>query len=456
MSGTETKTSVGLKLGYSCGQFTDSIPFNLFYTYFLYFLTDVVGLPAVCGGIISLVVVLWDAVTDPLIGHLSDQCRSKYGRRRPFMMAGMIPLFFCTILLFTKVDFGNGGTFIYYGIAGILFWTFYTMYVIPYFALGAELTRDFNDRTTLRGFAGIAIYLAVWIVIAGPMFVQDVVEKQGGSEADAWIVSAILFGLAGLTGGFVCWRTTRGKELVQRNMNLHEKKRNLMGNYLELLKLKAFRLYLGMVVFYNIAFAIAQAALVYIMSTNLRMGASEKALYWTVFSVITILFVPISSMIGNRIGKKSVMIVFNLISVAGCIFFYFYGISNFKELIWFTLFYNIGNVCYWSVGYSMMYDCVELDQYTYGMRREGSIVGMSSFVQKMGSAIGMYVTGFLLSTLGYDGSAQEQSARALHGILTVNTLIPGVLLGAGTIFVMFYPITKKYYNELVKRIESKQ
>lgn len=454
MDGKERKTSIGLKLGYSCGQFTDSIPFNLFYTYFLYFLTDVVGLPALYGGIISLIVVLWDAVTDPFIGHLSDRSRSKYGRRRPFMLVGMIPLFFCTIMLFMKVDFGSGFTLFYYIIAGILFWTCYTVYVIPYFALGAELTQDFNDRTTLRGFAGVSIYLAVWIVTAGPMFVQDAVEKQGGGEAISWLISAALFGFAGLVGGFVCWRTTRGKELVHQKDVVIENDGKLFCNYLELLKLKAFRYYLGMVVFYNIAFAIAQAALVYIMNTNLHMAASQQALYWTVFSVITVAFVPLSSVIGNWIGKKHVMIVFNIISVAGCMFFYFYGISSFSELIWFTLFYNIGNVCYWSVGYSMMYDCVELDEYTYGKRREGSIAGLSSFVQKMGSAIGMYTTGSLLSMLGYDGAAEEQTVRALHGILTVNTLIPGVLLGIGTIFAVLYPITKQYYNKLLKRIGS--
>ena len=265
MDGKCQKTSIGLKLGYSCGQFTDSIPFNLFYTYFLYFLTDIAGLPAVYGGIISMIVLLWDAVTDPFIGHLSDRSRSKYGRRRPFMMIGMIPLFFCTVMLFLKVDFGNTLTFLYYVIAGVLFWTCYTVYVIPYFALGAELTQDFNDRTTLRGFAGVSIYLAVWIVTAGPMFVQDVVQKQGGSEATSWMISAILFGLAGLTGGLICWRATRGKELVDQKEMIPEDEGKLFHNYLELLKLKAFRRYLGMVVFYNIAFAIAQAALVCIL-----------------------------------------------------------------------------------------------------------------------------------------------------------------------------------------------
>lgn len=453
---TAKKTSVLLKLAYACGQLTDSVPFNLFYIYFLYFVTDVVGLPAMYGGAIALVVVLWDAVTDPIIGYLSDNCKSKYGRRRPFMLSGIFPLFLCTVLLFSTVEFSRPLAFLYYVVIGILYWTSYKTYVIPFFALGAELTQDFNDRTTLRGFAGVGIYVAVWLVSAGPMLVLDRVTANGGTESQSWFISAILFGLFGLAGGLICWRATKGKEFVDKTDYKVEGKAKLLANYIELFKLKAFKRFLMMTFVYNIAFAIASAAFVYIMDTNLGLSPAKQALYWTIYSVLTISFVPVCNIISNRFGKKQSMISLNIICIAGCLFYFFYGIPNFTHLLIFTAFYNIGNVCYWSVGYSMMYDCVELDEYVNDKRRVGAITGFSSFMQKFGSAIGMYVTGGLLSLVGYDGTAEIQTEQAMQGIVTVNTLIPGLLIIAGTIFIIIYPVTKERFNHLLEAIAYKK
>lgn len=450
------KTSVKLKLGYACGQLTDSVPFNLFYIYFLYFVTDVVGLPAVYGGAIALIVVIWDAITDPIVGYLSDNCKSKYGRRRPFMAGGMLPLFICTVLLFTAVDFSRPLTFLYYVGIGILYWTSYKTYVIPFFALGAELTQDFNDRTTLRGFAGVGLYVAIWLVSAGPMMILDRVTKYGGSETQSWFISAIAFGLFGLAGGVICLRATKGKELIHKTEYKVEERAKLFANYKELFKLRAYRTFLLMTLVYNIAFSIASAAFVYIMDNNLGLSPAKQALYWTIYSVMTITFIPICNLFSNYFGKKQAMVILNIISAAGCIFYFIYGIENFTQLLLFTVFYNTGNVCYWSVGYSMMYDCAELDEYVNQKRREGAITGFASFMQKFGSAIGMYLTGGLLSVLGYDGTAEVQTQEALRGIITVNTLIPGVLIIAGTVFIALYPVTKERFNDLLEAIQCKK
>lgn len=104
----------------------------------------------------------------------------------------------------------------------------------------------------------------------------------------------------------------------------------------------------------------------------------------------------------------------------------------------------------------MMYDCAELDEYVTGKRREGAITGFSSFMQKFGSAIGMYVTGGLLSLLGYDGTAEVQTQQALQGIITVNTLIPGILFMVGTVFIILYPVTKERFQNLLEAIEYKK
>ncbi len=134
------KLSFKLRYGYGLGQMSDSIPYNMYATYFLFFLTNVIGIPAAVGGTISMIALLWDAVTDPVVGYMSDHSNSKYGRRRPYMIVSLFPLSLFMILMFLNVDFGNTGNIIYFILIAMLFRLVYTGYVIPYFSLGAEVT----------------------------------------------------------------------------------------------------------------------------------------------------------------------------------------------------------------------------------------------------------------------------------------------------------------------------
>jgi len=155
------KVGLRMKLGYAIGQMSDSVGFNVFYFFFLYFLTDFAGVAPAIAGVISLIAVFWDAVTDPIIGHMSDHLRSRYGRRRPFMIGALVPYTLSMVLLFANVDLPGGLKVVYYIAVAMLYWTAYTCYVIPYFALGAELTGDFNERTSLRVWASVTMYAAV-------------------------------------------------------------------------------------------------------------------------------------------------------------------------------------------------------------------------------------------------------------------------------------------------------
>lgn len=93
---TQRPLTVGKRLGYSIGAFGDSVGFNIFYFFFLFFLTDIAGIPPAIAGTITLIAVAWDAITDPIIGYLSDNLKSKSGRRRPFMITSAIPYAICT------------------------------------------------------------------------------------------------------------------------------------------------------------------------------------------------------------------------------------------------------------------------------------------------------------------------------------------------------------------------
>lgn len=441
------------KITYSAGAFSDSIPFNIFYYYFLYFLTDVVGISPAVGGVISLVAVLWDAFTDPIVGHLSDNCKSKYGRRRPFMLCGSLPLYVFTILLFTAVGNGGTGQILYYMLIAICFWTAYKFYVIPFLSLSAELTLDFKERNNIKSLTGVIMYTSTWLVTAGPMFVLDKVIAAGGTEKTAWMVSAIMFGLIGLAGALICWRCTRGKERMTPEEIADKKgktKKDIIKDYMILIKLKPFRNIAIYIFFTCVNYSVASAAFVYLMSNNLGLSEAKQAGYWTAYTLICFALLPICNFLSNKIGKKMVTILLCLVTICGCVIYAIVGIQSYEHLLVYTVIYNISNVCFWTIGYSMVNDCCEAYEFITGERREGSINGIASFAQKLGSAVGMWLSGILLSFVGYDASLAEQSEEALNGILQLNTSLPAVMISISVIFVILYPITEKRYHMLLQ------
>lgn len=455
------KLSLGTKTAYSVGQLSDSIPFNLFYIYFLYFLTDVAGMNPAVGGTISLIAVLWDAVTDPIVGYLSDNCKSKYGRRRPFMLSAVIPLFLCTILMFTAVDFGETLNFIYYLGIGLMFWTAYKTYVIPFFALGAEITRDFNERNNLRTIAGAFLYIAVWFVSAGPMAILDRVLAAGGQEKTAWLISAVVTGGIALLGALICWNFTRGKELQQEEAStdstetgkIKESKRGILRTYIEIFKVKPVKITILFVFFSCLNFSIGSATLVYLMSNNLALSAGQQALYWTAYTMITFAILPICNICANKMGKKTCIIILNLVTIIGSVGYYIMGIDSFNELVIFTVFQQMGNVCFWTIGYSLIYDCCEVDAFISGKRREGAIIGLASFSQKLGSALGMWLGGVFLMFIDYNADTVMQSEGTMNGILQLNTLVPAAFIIVAIAILAMFPINRKNYELMVKATE---
>lgn len=442
------------RIFFGIGELPDGIPYNLYYIYFLYFLTDIAGINPAAAGTISMIVIIWDAVTDPIVGYLSDNSKSKFGRRRPFMLAGSIPMYFIIMLLFAPFTFDGRAGFIYYLLVAILFWTAYKIYTIPYFALGAELTQDYNERNNLVVFSSGFLAVAAWIASAGPMIVIDRVTAAGGEEKTAWFYAAVAFGAAGLLGAILCWRFTRGKELGKNDSE--GKPAQFFSNFIELFRLKAFRMVFFSVLFFCINFSITTATFVYLMSNNLNLDEGVQALYWTLFSIFSIVTLPLIALIANRLGKKYAFIALNIIGVAGCILFWLIGINSFTQLLIFAAMFNIGNVCFWSIGYSIMYDCSEVDEFVNGERREGAITGFNSFSQKLGSALGMWISGLLLNFVGYDGGAAEQTEETLNGILQLNTLIPGILITISVIFISMYPINAQRHEALRRALELKR
>ncbi|EUJ40333.1 MFS transporter [Brochothrix campestris] len=447
-----------IKFSYSMGQIGDALGYNIYFFFFLFFLTDYVGVPPALAGTISLIAIIWDAIFDPVAGHISDNMRSPYGRRRPLMIMAALPYSIFAFLIFNSIALGTQATFIYFLVMTILFWSSYKFFVIPYFALGAELTDDFNERTTLRAWSSVGLYIAVMLASALPPYLLEYFENSGMSGQNSWRIIGAIFASGILLSAVICWNFTRGKEIYQHDQQAKQKmaRSSLFKAIGQIIKLKPTKYLAGSVFFWAIASTMAMGGLIYLMKYNLGYGADRQSLYFIINSLVCIAWLPFINMAARRYDKKMVYACFLGIGSLGLLFFSLTGFPLFAILLIFCVIFCLGDSTYWTLYYSMMYDICEVDEYVNNRRREGVVTAVMSFSQKIGAACATWFTGLLLAFGGYEGTVETQTDSAHQMILYVNTLVPGVFGALAVLAVLFYPVTKKRFDSMMVALNAKR
>lgn len=453
MTTSTEKLSVKTKLGYGIGQMGDSIGFNVFYFFFLFFLTDVIGISPTIAGAISLIAVMWDAITDPIIGHCTDNMRSKRGRRRPFMLAAAVPYALIMFLLFNDVNFSETAKNGYFIIVSMLFWTAYTAYVIPYFALGAEITQDFEERTTLRVWASYFMYAAVLIASSTPPMIISMTEQAGGTTVDGWRNVGTAFGILILLVILICWNSTKGKELSMDDIPKSEFK-DIFKSYGKIFKMKCVKPLALSVLLWSCTSSLSSGGIVYLINNTLSYDAGIQSMVLASLSIFAMVWLPVINKLAAKFDKKKVYMNGMIISAATLLVFYFIGFSSLYMLLAMILIYCFGNSAYWTLYYSMMYDITELGEFQTGERIEGGITALMSFCQKLGAAFAMWLTGQVLAwgQYGVEGAVEATN----KAIMLINTALPGIVGIAAGLVVIMYPLTKTKFIAISNALEAKK
>ena len=451
---------ISVKIGYGLGGAGDSIPYNLFFTYFLFFLTDVAKVNPAIAGTISFIAILWDAVTAPIAGFLSDKSKNPRGRRRPWMFRSIWPLAIIVFLMFLPNEFTGLGQSIYYLLMAVLMWTFYTTYCVPYAALGAEVTHDYNERNTMRMIVGLFSYPFVALCNSGPMWIMTVLVPKGVDIKTCWCISGSLAAAIIILCCLICWFSTRGREDsaadLQREMEKQEKSQGFINTYKDIFRMKAYRNLIFTGLFYIIGYTLFSGIGVYMFTYCAHMTEVQQAAFWSIYTVIALCCTPISIIIANKIGsKKKTLFLFSIMFVINCVVFYFMGLSNFSQVIINGAVVALTTSAFWGLYYSTVYDCAEIDTFINGHHREGSIVACAQFVQKLGGAIATNAVGWLLSAFGYIGAAQ-QTQTSVHGILLIATLLPALFILISMIIFSKYPVNKKNHDALLEALAKKE
>ena len=472
MDTVTSKLTKKKKLGYALGLATDSLLYNMYYTYFLTFLVQIIHIKPNLAGVVIFISIAWDAITDPIIGNISDRPGVD---KRKMILKSVLPLCIFFVAAWSPVGnlFGESQALkmIVYTLISMAIWLFYTLYTIPYYAVVAEMTEDYDERTELRSNSSLVNAFSIGFGNALPALV--------GVGSITFIHVAGGLSLIGIVMGFICAASLKGvyqvrmpkeNETVPKGLGIGDTARA----FGQILRLKPVKFFLLFVFFFLAGNSMLQSNLSYMVVDCIGMDYSTGiAIVIGVLVVTMAITVPVVTKICEKTDRRTACLIFITFSGAGLFIVKLIGldvaVGGFKFMVvLMPLLLGVGLSTFWTVFYSMAYDIVELDEFVNGNngeRRESVITAFPQLIQKFGSATGILLQGLILSAYGYDTTAETGADAAtfvrpsdyiVGGMENVSTLIPAIVIGISLVFLLLYPMTRKTYNALTAQLKKKR
>jgi len=439
-------------VGYASGIITESLIYNMFFTYYLVFLTDVAKLNPALAGTVFLISTIFDAVADPVIGYISDKPKAD---KRKFLARALLPLTAAIIAAFAVLP-GQTDTvkFVYYLIVTIVFWLSYTSYTIPYYAVAAEITQDYDERTRIRSLSSAINSGAIFMGNILPAVLPAVFLELGLSASSGWLPTVVLLAALSLVFGIVTVNSLKNAQLYRQPTP--QARFSFFKTMLSIMKLRPFKGFTVFVFFYLIASSMMQANIVYMIVNCLGLSRDYMALVVGVLVVVMLVFIPIITKIAEKRDRRTACLIMFSLMFAGLITVYIFGVHSIGMLVAEAVTMAVGTAAFWTLFYSISYDLVEVDEFTNGVRREGAITAIPQFIQKFGSAVGVWLVGLILSFYGYNSDLPAQSGNTLQGIQNIGTIIPAAFLLVSIFGLVIYPVTKRRFEKLQTALNRKR
>lgn len=443
------KLSFATKLAYGAGDLSPGIATIILSFFQLFFLSTVAGLNIGVAGTILLAAKVWDAISDPFMGWLSDRTRSRMGRRRPWLLYGAVPFGLVFFLQWLIPPFGEVGLIIYYVVMVVLMSTVFTIVAVPYTALTPELTQDYDERTTLNSFR---FAFSIGGSLAGLILHQTIVglfpDQQTG-----YLVAGLVMGIIFVPPFLWCFAGVRENHVVSVTENSLS-----IGKQIRLgLKNVPYLFVMGIYLCSWLAVQVTASVLPFYITFWLQEPDIQLAMIAAVQgSALVFLFVW--NAISARIGKQAIFYIGGgvWIVVQALLFFLQPGQTTLAFVL--AVVAGVGVAVAYLVPWSMLPDVMEYDELRTGQRREGFFYGFMVFAQKTGLGLGLFLVGQVLAFQGFNETLDvgQQPDSALLAIRFMIGPMPTVLLIIGMVLVRFYPITREKYREIQAELAARR
>ncbi|WP_448563243.1 MFS transporter [Trichothermofontia sp.] len=443
------KLSLSTKLAYGAGDLGPAMTANILIFFLFIFLTEVAGLPAGVAGSILFIGNIWDAINDPIVGVLTDRTRTRWGRRRPWILFGAIP-FGVTFVAQWIVPFpGQTGWLVAYYIAiALLFNSFYTAVNLPYTALTPELTQDYDERTSLNNFRfAFSISGSLLSGVLHPL----ILDRFANNPPLGWFVASLIWAILAVIPLFWCFWGTRERYTREDSdtMPLLRQFQVALGN-------RPYLFVVGIYLFSWLAVQVTASIIpVYI---RFWMGLPNR---WTALTILAVQGTALIMLfVWNRVSQQtSKQQVYGM--GMGCWLLAQLGLFMLQPgqvgfMLVLGVLAGVGVSTAYLIPWSMVPDVIELDELQTGQRREGIFYGLISLLQKIGRGLGLFLVGQVLEWSGYQGTLAVQPDSALQAIRIVIGPLPAIYLILGLILAYFYPLTREVHAEILLTLQERR
>ena len=445
------KLSTRKKLLFSTGDLSTSIPLAILMFFQLYFLTDIAGLRPDLAGYAVGIPRIWDAINDPLFGLISDRIRTRWGRRRVLLLFGSVPLGLSFIFMWLVPELGQVGLAFYYAIVFIIFDTAFTIVHVGYNSLTPEMTRDYDERSSLNGYR-MAFSITGTL---GAIILATILGWYIDDSRTLFTILGVGLGIISMIPPLIVFRITEEKSLedLPEPLPLGEALKQTLSN-------QPFRKVMGLYLLSWTTASILAAVLVYY--ANYYLLVPDQANYFVLVAEgAAIMFIPLWVWISQKLDKRRAFIL-------GCLswILVLLGISALpaNQLVLAYILAALsgsGIATAYVLPWAMVPDVVEYDQVQSGQRREGSYYAFASFFQKLATGAALWAMGMALARTGYitpgsSGILPSQPQEAVNAIRYFIGPIPTILLVLAIVFAWRYPITRESHRQTLETLAERE
>lgn len=492
MNTLSQKVSMAEKIGYSLGDCSANLVFQMMMIYQTKFYTDVFGLEGAVAGSVMLIARIVDAFVDPTVGILSDRTQTKWGKYRPWVLWTALPFMVFYVLAFYNPGIEDKGLVaVYATISYTLLMTLYSFNNTPYASLGGVMSSDIKERTSITSVRFVAATVAQFVVQG---LTLPLVSKfaDGDNKGHGWLCTVSLFAVIGLVFFVITFFSSRERITPPTNQKTDTRKdikdvfksvpwramfiltlfifttlamwgsamNYYFENYVDPNALYAFLDKIGLVATETgsgIGYTILNAFGLIVTSPNraYEVGFGVFNMLGALVQFFGVIF--LSGFLANRYGKKQVFIICLALTALFTAFFYFPTETDIESMFMLNFLKSLAYAPTVPLLWAMIADVADHSEYVNYRRATGFVFAGVVFALKAGLGIGGAILGFLLSGFGYiSGAGTTQTDSAIHGIVLSSSLIPAAIFFVGVISLFFYPITKKFNEEMQAELTERR
>lgn len=462
------RVPLGQKAAFGAGHLVNNLlPGSL--GVFMFFLLTAFGMDPFLAGLLGGLPRIFDAITDPIMGFISDNTKSRFGRRRPYIFVGAIMSGVLFAVLW-QLDPENSQmyNFWYFLILSLVYLIGNTIFSTPLIGLGYEMTTDYNERTRLMAFSqtvGQIAWMIVpwfWVLIANP----NLFETQAIGVRQLSIIVGAICMVLGLMPAFFCKGLDASRMENRKEITFHTLFSNLIDLFkgiVQVSKNKPFMKLCGatFLVFNGFQMVASFSYFIivfYMFKGDYGLAGNWPAWFSTISAMVTaFLVIPIISRLANKFGKRNAFIISTAISIVGYVLKW-WGFNPDNPWLMFMplplMAFGIGGL--FTLMMSMTADVCDLDELKNGMpRKEGTFGAIYWWMVKLGQAIALVLGGLVLKLVGFDQNEAIQTTETIIQLRIADIVIPALTAALAIMVMWKYDLTEAKAKEitaaLVKR-----